>query len=411
MPDGATLVLGDEAGTIEKFKLAGTSVASVGPALALHGGGIAALAISPSGAKIAAITETGAVRFADAAADAAPDPGIGHLGPVERLAFSGDFLISGASDATIWTWELAGSRRQAKIELAGDLMAMTPAPDDQGIYAQVDVYARPAAEGYASLSRHLIEGYTLSGARKFSEELEHGTDSLKYCGYRKQIQAVTGSRWKEIDPTTFDVSERARSTGRSGRIGPNGGFAAFEGHGALIVLDDVGTHRLGTAGCSPVNGVAFDPAGDVIAMTDGTNAIRMWSTDGTLLGDVGVTGASAARDGVVLPDQSTALFATWNGILVWDQARSAAGIIELDTPTALAITPDGERLAVGFETGRIGIFDLATLRATMKPLETFAAPALTDDDCHRLRPEHFPSADPPLTRRFGSPKPEVKVEP
>jgi len=404
-PDGASLLIGDEAGTIAKFELAGRAATPKGEAT-LHGGAIHALAVSPSGARIAAITDTGAIRFLDAAAVTARDPGPGHLGAVERLAFSGDFLISGGNDSTIWTWELTGSRRQAKIDLAGDLMAMTPAPDDEGVYAQVDVYTRPAGESYTSLSRHLIEGYTLSGSRKFSQELEHGADSLKYCGYRKAIQAVTGSRWKEIDPTSFDVSERGRSTGRSGRLGPNGRFAAFEGHGALIVVDDEGTHRLGTARCSLVNGVAFDQGGEVVAMTDGTGAMRLWRIDGTLVGGVSVAGASSAQDGVVLPDHTTALFTVSDGLLIWDQAKGTVGKIPLPRPSSLAVTPAGDRLAVGFRDGQIGIFDLATLRATAKPLETSPAPELTDDDCHQLDPETYANSlmgGSSSDRRFGDP--------
>lgn len=405
MADGATLLIGDEAGTIDRYKIAGSAATPAGPTISLHGGGIAELLISPSGTRLAAITAHGAVRFLDTAADAASDPGPGHLGAVERLAFSGEFLISGGSDATIWTWELSGSRRVAKIELDGELMAMTTAPDE-GLYAQVDVYARPAGEGYTSLARHLIEGWTLSGARKLSRELEHGADAIKYCGLRNGIQAVTGSRWKEIDPTTFDVTERGRSTGREGRLSPTGRFAAFEGHGALIVVDDQGTHRLGTARCSQVHGVAFDQAGEVVAMTDGTGAMRMWRVDGSLIAGVSAPGASGASDGVVLPDQSTALFITRDGLLVWDQAKATAGKIALEDASALAVTPAGDRLAVGFRHGQVGIFELAALRAMIQPVTTSAAPELTDDDCHQLRPEDYASTlvgGSSDGRRFGDP--------
>lgn len=401
LPDGATLLIGDEAGAIERFAIADGAATSAGPPVTIHGSAITALAVAPGGGRYAAITDAGAVRVVEMTAAAPPDAGQGHLGAVERLAFAGDFLISGGADATVWTWELTGSRRVAKIELDGELMAMTTMPDDEGLYAQVDAYARPAGQGYTSLARHTLEGYTMSGARKFSQELDHGADGIKYCGFRNAIQEVTGSHWKEIDPTSFDVTERGRSTGGHGRIGPNGRFAAFEGHGALIVLDDDGTHRLGTAKCSLVYGVAFDQAGEVVAMTDGTGAMRLWRTDGELVGGVSAPGASIAEDGVVLPDHATALFTLPDGLLVWDQAQGTAGKISLSDPSALAITPEGDRLAVGFKDGRIGIFDLATLRATMTPLETSPAPELTDDDCHMLRPEAFPDA--PVERRFGEP--------
>lgn len=408
LPDGATLVVGGEDGAIERYQIAGGAATPVGQPVTLHGGAIAALAVSPSGARIAAVTSHGAVRFFDTAAGVVAEAGPGHLGPVERLAFNGDFLISGGADATIWTWELTGSRRTAQIDLDGDLMAMTTGPDDEVVYAQVDVYARPAGDGYTSLARHMIEGWTLSGARKASAELDQGADGLKYCPLRKAIQVVVGQYWKEIDPTTFDVSARGRSTGSRGRLGPNARFAAFEGHGALIVVDDVGTRRLGTAECSLVRGVAFDPAGAVIAMTDGTDAIRLWNIHGELIAGVSVSGAGGARDGVVLPDQRTALFTLPSGVLVWDQAAGTAGKVTLPLPPqSMALTPAGDRLAIGFADGRVGIFEVAALRKDAEALATGPAAALTDDDCHKLDPEDYVSAmfAEGSTHRFGDPKP------
>ncbi len=388
MPDGQTVVIGGEDGAIERYRIDGTTATMTGAPVTLHGGAINALAVSPSGKRIAAVTAHGVVRFVDG--DEVGAPGPGHVGPVERLAFSGDFLISGGADATVWTWELAGSRRATKIELDGDLMAMTPAPDGQGLYAQVDVYARPGSGNEPSLARHMIESYTLSGDRKSSTELEQSADGLKYCPLRKAIQVVTGQYWKEIDPTTFDVSARNRSTGSRGRLGPNGRFAAFEGHGALIVVDDMGTRRLGTAACSRVQGVAFDPSGELVAMTDGTNAIRLWNIHGELVSAISVAGAASAGDGVVLPDQHTAIFASHQSLLVWDQAAKQASRVTLPvTPLSLALTPSGDRLAVGFQDGRIAVFELAALRAKGTALETGEAAPLTDDDCHKLDPADY----------------------
>ena len=126
----------------------------------------------------------------------------------------------------------------------------------------------------------------------------------------------------------------------------------------------------------PVTSLAFHPDGDRLA-TAGQNEVLIWNTAGELQQRIGnvaevVNDTAFSRDGQSLFAAASIpghygevkMFATETGQLMQTLLRRAEAVL------AIALSPDGQTLAVALASGEVGLLDIAT--AALQPLPQHA---------------------------------------
>jgi WD40 repeat protein len=114
-----------------------------------------------------------------------------------------------------------------------------------------------------------------------------------------------------------------------------------------------------------VTSSAFSPDGSQLVTADGTGRVILWRTSGTALSSPlpqrhtrPVIGAAYSRDGSTLVSVDDGQIVIWNTA---GQNPTVTKVISLEASslkTAMALSPDGKRLALAKDTGAVSVWDL-----------------------------------------------------
>ncbi|NRF71228.1 TIR domain-containing protein [Aquincola sp. S2] len=329
-PDGKTLASAALDGTVRLWSVDARQ--AIGPALEGHAGYVESVAFSPDGRYLASASGDSTIRLWDVQKQVAAAPPLqGHRGAVWSVAFapSGTGLVSGGSDHKILMWDLS-----IRHPLARPLQG----PLSKGI-------------GQLAFSRN---GEWLAGAGAAGNVL------LWHCLTRCEVPRVltghTSSVWRvAIDPS--DTVVASGGTDRTVRLWDLQSGRALEP--ALSVPG------------ADVYGLAFTPDGRTLVASTFDGALHFWDWRGRS-GKRLDTGRRTQVGQLVITPNSRMLLASANDelILVDMTLRTLAGRIAVPGTriNAIAITPDGRRVAAGGTDKTIRLFDLPGGRESGLPL-------------------------------------------
>lgn len=360
---GATVVTGGEDGMV-RFWSGGFLRGYPVPQALRHAGPVNALAVAPGGAVAASAGEDGTVRFWNLLDGEPFGPVLHHGAAVTALSFSEDgrTLLSGARDGVLRLWD-APVPEAPKGDYLGSNGLFSP---DAAVMLHTDtklgVTLRTVGEGRVLASNLLGAGYSSLDVAKFSRGgsrlllSQWDSDSLWV------FDARTGARVS--GPLRLPEPDRALAGGAD--ISPDGGLVAAGGGDGLLVLFDAadGAAKGRAEGLKGFpSSVEFSPDGRRLAATaSGQTALWdlppgskpplvlphggsrvVWSPDGRRL--------ATADEG----DAKT--------LLVWDArtGRPTGPALKFAGNVAfVAFSPDGGRLAAGFDDGTVRLVDPET---------------------------------------------------
>lgn len=315
-PDGRWLAVGGTSGAIEIWDV--LSRARVGT-FAAQDGEVRQVAFDPRGRYLASAGDL-TVKMWDVGEDGTPDPSPrvleGHIDEVRAVAFSRDgrTLASAGSDQDVLLWDVALGEPQAR------------------------------------LTGHTSNIYALRfGAG--SQLASAGEDGAVIVWDTTRISPVTG-----LADSTKDV--------RDLQFSPDGGLLA-EAYGNQAILLDTTTRQRQAALTldSPVDAVAFDPTGDLLATGDDDGTVVLWSLkDHTELARLEGHPA-AVLDLAFSPDGKTLVSGGVDfSAIVWDVERRErrTTLAAHDGPVnGVAFSPDGRKVATGAHDGAVVIWDVS----------------------------------------------------
>ena len=176
----------------------------------------------------------------------------------------------------------------------------------------------------------------------------------------------------------------AAGTGQLAAFSPNGSLVAVAGGAAPIAVFQAGTGlllRTYTGHAQPVTDLAFAPHPDTVLSADAAGLARLWHSE--TLAPLGRWQAPAPLVAVAFaPGGGRAVLATARGCWLWTLTGTEAPVpIKLTLPaksgiTAVAFSPDGQRLALGFDSGTALVYRLGAGTQELKALGTTAVRGL-----------------------------------
>jgi WD40 repeat protein/serine/threonine protein kinase len=320
-PDGKALVVGDADHRLQVVDLAsGKTSFDIREA---HSEGISSVAWSPNGSVIASGSgySGGAIRLWDAASGKPFGALEGHTSWICELIFSADsrWLYSASADQTVRVWDVGQRRCLATIRGSADeVYGLSLSPDGatlasaskDGIVAFWNAHPRPEEEsptltalGESAAPAFAVGGRVLAMPRA-------GTVSV-------------------FDPATSEEIERIPALGADVRT------VAYSADGTLLASGSPSAPGIRVWSCAERR---------LLWELDDPNArvhLLHFRADGTRLFSVDSEGKAIWRD-----------THTWQAIRVF--------VMELESVSARAVSPDGRLLAVGAATGAIRWVDAET---------------------------------------------------
>jgi WD40 repeat protein len=334
-------------------------------------GPITAVAASPDKKSIAVAGADGAIALVDAVAGKVITTLAGRKVAVTALSFSGDGarLASSEADGVTRVWDVAQAMPLAvlsgapatavALHSAGNSLA-TGTADGKLVVWKLDVPAPAAAgadlESPATLMATSGDGKRLALATTVAGkpavvvlDVAGGNVVATLVGHEAPITALA---------INADGSKLASGSGdktaRLWNVADGKELAKFTGHGG------------------PVTAVAIGSGGAPVASGAADNSLKLWNAaDGMEIKNF--AGHTAAIVAIALPASGQSLVSTGaeKGVRIWNLADGAQAR-SIDTPaaaTALALSRDDVRLAVGLADGTTKVFQLAD----GKELSTLAA--------------------------------------
>ncbi len=413
-PDGRSLASGGSDRTIriwdvatgeERHKLSG------------HTGAVRVVAFHPEGALLASASEDTTVRLWDLDSGKERSNLRAHPQMVWSLAFSprGRTLVSGGMGGLIYVWETqTGARLQMLRDHSDVVSALAFVPGegslisggyDMAIKQWIPAPAPLAAIGQRSAGDGLAASFvafTDRGARLLAID--------KQSGACRVWKAATGRLVREFQAHSGQI--------RSAALSPNARILAVAQTNRAIRLWDIGAATLirELPSHGAVNSLAFSPDGQRLLATGGDGVARLWDIEDEKLvvetpaqgeelqgGAFSPDGAQFAtcsgnwvrsREGQVKlwdavtgeeiallgghpgrintlqfhPDGKQLVAGTNQGgmLLVFDlERREKTAELRLDSPAAvlsLALSAEGERIAIGQASGQVSLWDLRARR-------------------------------------------------
>jgi WD40 repeat protein len=345
-PDGKTVVSGAADGTIRRSTA--TGLASCGPPVMAHGGGVASLAFHPDGTILASGSEDGAIRLWHWPSMEPAGEEISPHGGAVRLAYAPDgVLLSMANAAKICRWDGKTLEEIGKPIPTGQDRPRSLAVRSDGLVAT------GAADGTVMLWDLECENRLLTPVPA------HGDHGASFVG-ADELVAAGGNGvlryWSALDGRLLRESFTAGGKSITEVAVSSTGRVAVGLDNGVIQLSDPETGDLGP----PVNmlngmvsGLRFNAAGDrlvacdfipgSLCILDLRSGVPAGPSRDAELGNLG--------DIALSPDEKVVAAVGENGLRLFD-ARDLHALTEpLDVPGGimfcLAFTPDGKIAVTG----------------------------------------------------------------
>jgi WD40 repeat protein len=419
-PDGSRVATAGADGTARLWDpVAGTLLFTL-PAARLQGQPAALndIAFSPDGLLLATAGADGRARLWDVQTGHLRDPLRGHAGQVNSVAFSRDgrFVITGSDDGSARIWRTDDPDhafvRALRGPAAGAVLSAAFSPDGrQAVTTKAEHLAllwnlarrdQPPLSLPAPTGRVVAASFSPDG-RSVVTAGDEGVLRIWDTRTGDLIAARKGHRGPIVDarfsPTghlvvTAGVDGTARLWRSDGR--PVGPFlppskgpvsaASFSPDGAFVVTAEQGIARVwrtadrslvttlrGHNASDSVNTASFSPD-ESLVVTAGVDATaRLWDPETGKPQRMLRTGGGAVSRLAVGHDSAgtvVALAGSGKGVQVWrlDPDRRAETLLpEVGSPTALAVSPDGKRIAATSADGTTRVVDIEDRQVTLLP--------------------------------------------
>jgi eukaryotic-like serine/threonine-protein kinase len=282
---------------------------------------------------------------------------IGHAGTIRNLSFSRDSaeLISAGTDGTIRLWDCKKGWPRQLFRRPDAVFRALPSPN--GRYLASD-----GRDGTVTLlDLHSGIEHSLVGHQGIAFGLDYSRDdqSLASASWDGSVRV-----WSLASLSSFMLRSH-RGIVRDVKFSPNGELIATAGEDGAVKLwsRDGALLKTMVGHQDEIYRIAFFADGRHLASVSADATVRVWDIQ---------TGTSTPRSGhegpvmrvLVVPNSSLFVTSGDDGrLLLWD-LNSRTRLAELFSAgvsaPALAVSPKGRFVAIGFDDGRVAIMDLFT---------------------------------------------------
>lgn len=376
-PDGTRLATSSLDKTVKLWGLNGTPLQT----LTGHASEVLSVTFSPDGRQLASSSEDKTIRLWNLKGETTAILR-GHTDLVTSAVFTPDgrHLVSGSYDKTVRLWDLVGEPATAVLAHLDRIQDTVVSPDGQRIAtASIDgTIALWNRQG--QMVEHLRHGNSRFSALAFTpqgDRLVSGDAAGQLQIWRMGAEATTGRAAIAVmpnpkgpePPPTSAITRRTTAIA----VAPDGEIFASSHRDGFVHLWDKNGTLLRTLDPLPevdardreVNGVAFSPNGQTLAIAGADNSVRLFTLDGdpikTLVGH-----SNYVADVAFSPDgRYIASAGGDNAVRLW---TSQGGLVTIlghdDGVNSVRFSPDSQFLASGSWDGSVSLWSVGGKRVT-----------------------------------------------
>lgn len=340
-----------------------------------HENGITSVAFSPDGESIVSGSDDNTVRLWDLQGNIIGKPFQGHTDRVTSVTFSsnGRLIISGSCDDTIRLWNLDGS--SIGEPLRGHESAITSVASSFNNQLDTQLIISGSYDDTVCLWNWKLQDDVIC-------QLEGHQEAITSVAFSPNSQLLVSSSWDNtIRLWNLQGNTIAQLQGHEGVVtsvafSPNGQLIVSGSEDNTVRLWDLDGNLIrkfqGMEGV--VTSIAFSPDGELIAsssganiVSGGTSVICLWNLQGDLITepfwghDGNVSSVAFSPDGKLIASGGSSTFCmNDNTIRLWSLDGTVVGELNghEESVTSVAFSPDGKLIASGSEDQTVRLWDL-----------------------------------------------------